>query len=68
MRRALQGIKIGDVELTQIEGEEKWMDVQGLIMHEIRERLLRTVVKARGSVSLVRGQPFFFPSEIVRLS
>ena len=54
------------MELTQIEGEEKWMDVLGLIMYEIRERLLRTVVKARGSVSLVRGQPYFFPSEIVR--
>jgi len=68
MRRALQDIKIGDIELTRIEGEERWMDVQGLIMHEIRGRLLGTDIRARGSASWINGQPYFFPSEIVRLS
>jgi len=68
MRRALQDIKIGDIALRQIDGDEGWMDVQGLIMHEIRERLIGTDVRARGSVSLVGGQPYFFPSEIVRRS
>ena len=43
------------------------MDVQGLIAQEVRERLLRAAVRARGSISLVRGQHYFFPSEIVRL-
>jgi len=67
MRRAMQNVKIGGVGLEHIDGDEKWMDVQGFIMHEIRERLLGVAVRAKGSVSWIRGQPYFFPSEIVRL-
>jgi len=67
MRRAVQGVKLGGAELKRLDVDEKLMDVQGFIMHEIRERLLGTAVRARGSVSWMRGQPYLFPSEIVRL-
>jgi hypothetical protein len=64
MTKAVQGIKIGDAELMAIEGEGQWMDTQRLILHEVREKLLGRAVKARGSVSWLNGQPYFFPSDI----
>jgi len=67
MGRAMQDVKVGGVGLECIDGDERWMDAQGFVMHEIRERLLGAAVRARGSVSWIRGQPYFFPSEIVRL-
>jgi hypothetical protein len=64
MTKAVQGIRIGDAELMAIEGEDQWMDTQRLILHEVREKLLGRGVTARGSVSWLNGQPYFFPSDI----
>jgi hypothetical protein len=40
------------------------MNTQRSILHEVKEKLLERAVKARGSVSWLNGQPYFFPSDI----
>lgn len=68
MMKALYGIKMGEMELKPVDEGDQWMDTQRFILHDIRERLLRTSIRARGSVCLMNGQPYFFPSDIAKIS
>ena len=68
MREALHGIKVGETELKPVDEGDQWIDTKRFILHDIRERLLRTSIRARGSVCWMNGQPYFFPSDIAKIS
>jgi hypothetical protein len=67
MANAVHGIRIGYMELKAIDGEDQWLDTQRLILHEVKDKLLGRAVKARGNISWLNGQLYFFPSDIMLL-
>jgi hypothetical protein len=68
LRKALHGIKVGETELKPVDEGDRWIDTQRLILQDIRERLLRRSIRARGSICWMNGQPYFFPSSIEKIS
>lgn len=67
LTRALQGLSIGSQTLNLIE-EEQSVDVQSLLLSDIRQKLLGRRIKARGPVIQLSDQLCFFPQRILQVS
>ncbi|MFQ6076611.1 MAG: hypothetical protein ACE5Z5_10835 [Candidatus Bathyarchaeia archaeon] len=68
VNRALKELKIGEVRVECLGESGQRVDVQRLLVHDIRRKLLGRTVEARGNVTQLKDRFYFFPQRVLKVT
>jgi|GEM_PF-2862463 hypothetical protein len=68
IEKALKGLKIGEFNLQYLSENSHSVDVQRLLLSEIRQKLLGRTVEAKVNVTQLRYRFYFFPQRVMTVA